>query len=150
MLKLRGRVARTSGQLDARTRTLLVEVDLDNKKGEIVPGSFVSVTLVVRTPRAVEVPVEALVPRGDKTLVAVVAPDHTVHFRPVVLESDDGTVARVQSGLAAGELLALNLGDRVVDGAAVQPILPAPPGPPAPPAQPVPPAQQGGARGSSH
>jgi membrane fusion protein (multidrug efflux system) len=151
-LKLRGRVARTSGQLDLRTRTLLVEIDLDNKKGDIVPGSFVSVTLVVRTPREVEVPVEALVVRGTQTLVAVVSPDHTVHYRRVVLASDDGTRARIQSGLGVGELVALNLGDSVVDGALVQPVQStpqaapaAPPAKPAPPAQPVP---QDGARGS--
>lgn len=154
-LKLRGRVARTSGQLDPRTRTLLVEVDLDNKKGEIVPGSFVSVTLVVRTPREIEVPVEALVPRGNQTLVAVVSPDRTVHYRPVVLTSDDGTRARIQpgrgqgQGLSEGELVALNLGDRVVDGALVQPMPLAPATPPAPPAKAAPPAHQEGARGQN-
>ena len=43
---------------------MLVEVDLDNKEGLIVPGSFVQVTLKIPVPSLVQVPVAALVMRG--------------------------------------------------------------------------------------
>ena len=83
-------VARVSGEFDPRTRMMLTELDMDNSKGEIVPGSFMEVTLKIHTPRYVEVPSEALVLRGDKTLVAVVTPEKTVHFQEVKVGSTMG------------------------------------------------------------
>lgn len=124
-VEIDGRVARRADELDPRTRTMLVEVDVDNRDGRIVPGSFVTVGLSFATPPEVQVPVEALVMRGKQAFVPVVA-DDVVRFRPVVVSDDDGTTVRVADGLRAGELVALNLGDRVADGARVQPIAPPP------------------------
>jgi hypothetical protein len=125
-----GKVTRLAGELDARTRTMLVEVDLDNRDHSIVPGSFVTVSLTLKLPPAVQIPAEALVVRGKQTLVAAVTADNRIQFRPVGYLSNDGTHALLNSGIAVGESVALNLGDRVVDGARVQPANAAvPPGP---------------------
>jgi len=73
------------------------------------------------------VPVEALVLNAQKPSVFVLDGD-TVHTRPVVISDNDGTVVRLASGLRAGELVALNVGDNVADGARVQPVAPPPSG----------------------
>jgi RND family efflux transporter MFP subunit len=113
-------VTRASGQLDTKTRTMLTEIDVENKDAAILPGSFVSVALEYKVPPLVQMPVEALVVKGDKTLVVVVDDGNKVHSRPVAVADDDGTTVRLVSGLKAGERVALNLGSEVDDGAPVQ------------------------------
>jgi membrane fusion protein, multidrug efflux system len=126
-VQIEGHVTRRSDELDARTRMMLVEVDLDNRDGRIVPGSYVTVTLTVATAPEIIVPVEALVLNGTKASVFVLTGE-TVHARPVVVSDNDGTTARLASGLRAGELVALNISDNVADGARVQPVTPPPSG----------------------
>jgi membrane fusion protein, multidrug efflux system len=120
-LKLAASVTRLSGELDSKTRTLLTEIDFDNRHGVIVPGSFVQVALRVRAPAYLEIPSNALVMRGAKPFVAVVTPAGTVTFRPIVPSGDDGQHVRVLSGLKAGERVALHLGESVAEGEKVQP-----------------------------
>lgn len=117
-----GKVTRLSSQLDARTRMMLIEVDLDNREGRIVPGSFVAVVLTIKTPPSVEVPVEALVIRDRKPFVAGVTADRHVQLRPVTLLAHDGARVRITSGLKAGELVALNVGESIPDGSPIQPM----------------------------
>jgi membrane fusion protein, multidrug efflux system len=126
-VQIEGQVARRADELDPRTRMMLVEVDVDNRDGRIVAGSFVTVVLTLATPPEIIVPVEALVMNGQKASVFVLDGD-TVHARPVVVSDNDGSVARLARGLRAGELVALNLGDNVADGARVQPVAPPPSG----------------------
>jgi membrane fusion protein (multidrug efflux system) len=116
-----GKVARLANELDPKTRMMLVEVDIDNKDGDIVAGSFVQVTLSVAAPRRVEVPSSAMLIRDKKPFVAVVQ-DGVVRLRPVTIKDDDGALVRVEHGLTAGERVALNLGDGVADGARVRPV----------------------------
>ncbi len=120
-------VTRLANELDPRTRMMLIEVDIDNKAGRIVPGSFVNAALSIRTPPAVEIPAEALIVRGNKTLVARVhgKDDPRVSFQPVSVRSSDGARIAVASGLQVGDFVALNLGDTVPEGAQIQPIWPA-------------------------
>ena len=128
-VQIEGRVTRKADELDPRTRMMLVEVDLDNHDGKIVPGSFVTVALTFATPPEIIVPVEALVLNGSGTKGAVFVLDgDTVHARPVVISDNDGTVARIARGLRAGELVALNQGDNITDGSRVQPVAPPPSG----------------------
>jgi RND family efflux transporter MFP subunit len=115
------KVARTSGELDAKTRKLLVEFDLDNRRGEIVPGSFVHVELDAPAPVLPELPSEALVVRQNRTLVAVLAADSTVHFHDVTVASNDGRRMRLLKGVANGDRVVLNAGDALADGAKVRP-----------------------------
>jgi RND family efflux transporter MFP subunit len=119
-----GTIARVSGELDPQTRTLLTEVDLDNKKGDFVPGSFVEVSLPIHAPSLPQIPVEGLIAQPGKSLVAVVSQDNTVHFREVHPANNDGQFVTILSGLNEGEIVALNLGTNVNDGAKVRPILP--------------------------
>ncbi len=129
------KVSRTAHALDVRTRTMLTEIDVDNKSGALLPGVFVRVSLSLDTPASLVVPAEAVFLREGKTVVAVVEGGH-VRFAPIEAGDDDGRVVRVLSGLKDGEQVALHVGDEVSDGAAVQSVVPAaapgaPTGPPA-------------------
>jgi membrane fusion protein (multidrug efflux system) len=115
------KVARTSGELDAKTRKLLVEFDVDNRGGRIVAGSFVHVELDVPAPVLPELPSEALIVRGSRSIVAVLATDSTVHFHDVTVASDDGRRMRVLTGIAVGDRAIVNAGDALADGAKVRP-----------------------------
>ena len=119
-LRIPARVTRTSGELDARTRKLLVELDLDNRNGRIVPGSFVHVELDAPAPVLPELPTEALVVRQNRSLVAVLGGDGTVHFREVTVASNDGRRIRLLNGVAAGDRVVLNAGDALAEGARVR------------------------------
>jgi len=121
-LKLAARVTRTSGEIDAKTRTLLVEIDVENPQDRILAGSFVQVELKVQTPSYIEVPSDALIVRGAQTFVAVVTPANTIKFTQVAVAEQTGTTARLFSGLDDGERVARNIGERVPEGANVQPV----------------------------
>ena len=115
-------ISRTSGTLDPRTRTLFIEIDLDNRDAFLVPGSFVHVTLRVPIDSFPQVPVAAIVQRGGNSQVALVGEDSLVRFRPVRIASTDGVVANVAEGVRAGERVGLNVSNEVTDGAKVRPV----------------------------
>ena len=121
-LKVAARVTRTSGEIDPKTRTLLVEIDVDNPRNRILAGSFVQVELKVQTPRYIEVPSDALIVRGSQTLVAVVTSDNTIKFTQVAVAEQTGETARLFSGLDEGEHVARSIGERVPEGGKVQPV----------------------------
>jgi len=119
-----GTVTRLSGELDTRTRMLLTEVDLENKNNDVVAGSFVQVSLKISTPRYLEIPVESLVLKQDKSLVPVLQKDNTVSFKEVRVFDNDGKKIQILSGLSEGDQVALNLGTSVPEGGRVRPIVP--------------------------
>jgi RND family efflux transporter MFP subunit len=121
-LKMEARVTRTSGEIEPKTRTLLVEIDVDNPHNRILAGSFVQAEVKVQTPRYVEVPSDALIVRGGQTFVAVITTDNTVKFTQVAVAEQTGEVARLFSGLDEGERVARSLGERVPEGGKVQPV----------------------------
>jgi membrane fusion protein, multidrug efflux system len=119
--KTRARIARTSEQLDPRTRTLFVELDVDNSEQFLVPGAFAYVTLHVPVTAYPEIPVAGLLTRGTNTFIANVGGDNLVHFHPVKVASTDGLLARLAEGARVGDRVALNLPDEISDGSRVRP-----------------------------
>jgi membrane fusion protein (multidrug efflux system) len=119
---VRARIARTSDVLDPRTRTLFVELDVDNSEGFLLPGAFAYVTLHVPITAYPEVPVAGLLVRGASTFIANVGGDSLVHLRAVKVASTDGTLASLAEGGQVGDRVALNLPDEVGDGSRVRPI----------------------------
>jgi membrane fusion protein, multidrug efflux system len=119
--KLDATVTRTTGQLDPKTRTLLVEIDLNNHEGKILAGSFVQVTLFIRTPPSVEIPVGGLVMRGSKAFVGIVDGDNKATFREVTVFESDGRTVKLSSGISDGDQVMLNVGDTISEGEKVQP-----------------------------
>lgn len=114
------RISRTAGSLDPRTRTLFIEIDLDNKDTFLVPGSFVQVVLKVPVTSYPQIPVNAVLQRGPNTVVAVVGTDETVRFRPIRVASTDGIVSNVADGLKPGEKVGLNVPNDVIEGAKIR------------------------------
>ncbi len=118
----KGTVARLNHELDPKSKTMLAEIDLDNRDQGIIPGSYVSVTLELSAPRWVEIPAEALIFKGVEPFVAVVDGENRVRYRPVKLADQDGQKAQLFAGLSEGELVAINVGDSVADGDRIQPV----------------------------
>jgi RND family efflux transporter MFP subunit len=115
-------VSRLSGELDPKSRTLLVELELDNREGKILAGGFVQVVLALKTPARLRVPAEALLVRGEKSYVGVVGSDSRVSFRPVTVADSDGSMVWLSAGLRQGERVILNPGTGITEGELVQPI----------------------------
>jgi RND family efflux transporter MFP subunit len=118
--KVKARIARTSNELDTRTRTLFVELDVDNAGNFLVPGSFAYVTLHIPVRSYPEVPVAGLIVRGTRTMIADLGSDQTVHLRPVTVANTDGIKASLSEGATIGQRVAINLPDEVGDGGRVQ------------------------------
>ena len=117
--QLTARVSRISHALDARTRTMLCEIDLPHPPPGLYPGAFVGASIVLHGAQRVLVPADALVGKSGQLFVPTVQEGH-VHFQPVRLGLDDGANVEVLEGLRGGEQVALNLATDVPDGAAVR------------------------------
>jgi RND family efflux transporter MFP subunit len=121
--KFSGTVARTANSLDPNSRTMLVEVQVPNKEGVLLPGMYALVDL--SSPRAnppVLLPGDALIVRADGTEVAVVRPDHTIHLQKIQVGRDFGDKLEIISGLEPGDLVIANPSDTVREGVKVDPV----------------------------
>jgi RND family efflux transporter MFP subunit len=114
-------VTRMTGELDAKTRTMLIEVHLDNQDNFIVPGSFAYVTLHAKIQSYPQIPVTALLTRSNESVVAVLEKD-LVRFRTVKVASTDGAIVSLADGLKPGEKIAINVPDEVTNGSRIQAI----------------------------
>jgi RND family efflux transporter MFP subunit len=119
---IQAKVTRVSGELDPRTRTMLVEVMLDNSGDFLLAGSFAYMTLNIPVPRAVQVPVSALITRGSDQFVAVVGTDSRLRHIKVAISSTDGDTVTLSGGVARGTQVAINLPAEATDGALVRPV----------------------------
>jgi multidrug efflux pump subunit AcrA (membrane-fusion protein) len=137
-----GKVTRTSDSLDAQSRTLLTEVDVDNPKGALLPGMYAMVSFVTdRIDPPFMVPDASLVVRSSGTVVAVLqplSPDERqkaraagidpatlkqvsrVHFQTVEPGRDYGLELEISNGLKVGEQVVVDPTDAVQEGALVQ------------------------------
>ena len=115
-----GRVTRTSQALNPQARTLRVEVDVPNSKGEFVPGMYVKVGFELPPRGLVQVPAAAMMFRASGPQVAVVDPTGRISFRNVTIGRDDGSVVELASGVAAGDRVALNVSSQIGDGELVR------------------------------
>jgi RND family efflux transporter MFP subunit len=114
------RISRVSHALDARTRTMLCEIDLQKPPAGLYPGAFVNASISLHgSPRPL-IPTEALIGKGGQ-LYAPLVSGQKVHFAPVRLGVDDGQNVEVLEGLNGGEWVALNLGTEIPEGATVRP-----------------------------
>ncbi|HXB19977.1 MAG TPA: efflux RND transporter periplasmic adaptor subunit [Candidatus Solibacter sp.] len=126
--KFMGKVMRTADSVDQNTRTLLTEVQIDNRNQTLLPGMYVMVGLLnMRVHPPVIVPADSLITRSQGTQVAVVR-DNTVHLQPVVVGRDYGAVTEVLSGVQEGDLVVMTPNDIAREGAKVQVKITNPPG----------------------
>ena len=116
-----GTVVRSSGAIDATTRTLLTEVDVDNSSGLLKPGGYVEVHL--KMPSAVStftLPVNATIFKSAGMQVATVKNGKTVSLIPITIGRDFGTEIEVVAGLKGDESVVLNPPDSLTNGSIVR------------------------------
>jgi RND family efflux transporter MFP subunit len=116
-----GKLVRSSDAVDPASRTLLAEVDVDNRSGELLPGSYTEVHLNVSSDApALIVPVGALILSPDGLRVATVDPSHHAHLVPVTPGRDFGATVEVLAGLKPGDSIVTNPPDSLTDGEEVR------------------------------
>jgi RND family efflux transporter MFP subunit len=118
--KFSGTVTRTANAIDPATRTLLTEVDVPNKGGRLLSGTFGEVHFSLKIDVAkVTVPVNTMLFRQEGPQVAVVGPDNKVHLRPIVIGHDYGTTLEVLGGVDAHDRIIINPSDSLEEGQTV-------------------------------
>lgn len=118
--QFRGTIVRNAESIDMSSRTLLVEVDVKNATGELLPGSYVSVHLKLPSKiQAVTVPANALLFRAEGLQIAVLR-DGRVQLVPVIIGHDYGDHVEIVSGLDRSESVIVNPSDSIVSGEQVQ------------------------------
>ena len=114
-----GEITRTSQAIDPKARTFRAEIDLPNADLALLPGMYVQAAFQLINHGAVQVPASALMFRTDGPHVAVVGADQKVHFVPVTIARDDGSVIELGSGAQDGDKVVLNISNQTADGDAV-------------------------------
>jgi RND family efflux transporter MFP subunit len=139
--KFEGKVVRTAEAIDLATRTLLTEVDVPNKTGELLPGGYAQVHLGVKIAGdRLQVPVNALLFRSEGLRAVVVDGNHKLHLQPLTIGRDYGVTLEVLQGLRSGDWIVLNPADSLEEGQQVNVKEIAKPATAAPPAAGAPPA----------
>ena len=115
-----GTLVRTANAIDPASRTLLVELDVDNRDGQLVPGAYTMVHLKVdRNVQTLVLPVSTLVFQSAGLQVATVvhgSDGDRIKMVNIVLGHDDGKTVQVVSGLDASAQVVANPPDSISDG----------------------------------
>ena len=110
-----------SQAINESSRTMLVELEADNAKAALLPGSYVDVHFEIPDRAGLlRLPVSALVFRRDGLKVATLGADHKVAFKSIGLGRDFGTEVEVISGLAAGAAVIDSPPDSLSEGETVR------------------------------
>ena len=119
--KFTGMVARTADAIDPGTRTLNTEVDVPNKDGKLLPGSFGQVHFAVgnSVPR-ITIPVNAMLFRSEGAQAAVVGKDDKVELRSIVIGRDFGATIEILGGLDPSDRIIINPSDSLESGQQVR------------------------------
>ena len=119
--RFKGELVRTAEAIDAATRTLLTEVDVDNTTGELLPGAYAEVHLELpASAMSLIVPVNALLFRSEGLRVGVVRDGNRAELLPVTLGKDYGTEVEVVSGLSEGDAVIMSPPDSLTSGTVVR------------------------------
>jgi len=119
--RFQGKLVRTSDAIDIASRTLLVEVDVDNPHGEILPGAYTEVHLKIPSGApALILPVSSLIFRSDGLQVGTVQNGNRAALTRITLGRDMGSEIEVVSGLTADDLVIANPPDSLISGETVR------------------------------
>jgi len=114
--KFEAKIVRTARAIDPASRSLQVEVNIDNRDGRLMPGAYVDVAVPAGHNAAMVVPVNTLLLRGEGARVAVVDEKGVVTLHKVELGKDFGQKIEVLSGVTVADRLVLNPPDSLSDG----------------------------------
>jgi RND family efflux transporter MFP subunit len=111
-----GTIARNSSAIDQTSRTLNVEVDVDNAAGKLLPGAYVFVHFKVPPhAAAVSIPSNTLLFRSEGLRVALVRNDR-IHLQPITIGHDNGRSVEVTTGLDPADLVVTDPFDSIAEG----------------------------------
>ena len=114
------KVIRTAGVIASDSRTLLVELEVDNPKEEIIAGGYAQVRFTeAKIEVALTLPSNTVLIRAEGPQVGVVQPDGKVELRSVKLGRDFGQTIEVLAGVGPQERVIVNPSDSLVGGATV-------------------------------
>jgi RND family efflux transporter MFP subunit len=112
-----GTLVRTADAIDPANRTLLVEIDLDNRKGELMPGSLAQVHFKAQAVgQTFIVPAAALIFRRDGLRIGTVVNGNIAHLAPITIGEDNGATVEVITGLNASDLVIQDPPDSLIEG----------------------------------
>ena len=112
-----GTLVRTADAIDPTNRTLLVEIDVDNRKGELMPGALAQVHFKAASlGQTFIVPASALIFRREGIRVATVVNGDVAHIIPIIIGQDDGATVEVVSGLNANDRVIQDPPDSLIEG----------------------------------
>jgi RND family efflux transporter MFP subunit len=115
------KVVRTSGVMSTDSRTLLVELQVDNSRGEILAGTYVQVSLTeAKLDPTLTLPANTLLFRSEGPQVGVVGADGKVELRNVTLGRDFGPTIEITGGVGLTDRVILNPSDSLVSGTMVR------------------------------
>jgi RND family efflux transporter MFP subunit len=115
-----GTIARTTGSLDATTRTLTVELHFPNKDNALYAGMYGQTRLPVTNEQPVLViKSSSLLFNAAGTQVATVKDGNKIHLQKVDIARDLGTELEIASGLAPDDKVVTNPGEKLAEGVAV-------------------------------
>src|SRR6267154_2079401 len=118
---LPAKVATTSESITPNSRTLLVELHLDNPNNEIQPGSYAQVRLMQGSlGQIVTLPNNTLLFRTQGLQVGVVKPDNTVELRDIKVGRDFGTTIQIVQGVTPSDKVIVNPSDSLTTGKTVR------------------------------
>jgi RND family efflux transporter MFP subunit len=116
-----GKLVRTADAIDLASRTLLVEVDVDNSSGEVLPGAYTEVHLKIPSGApALILPVSALIFRSDGLQVGTVQDGNRAALARIILGRDMGSEVEVISGLTPSDSVIANPPDSLITGETVR------------------------------
>ncbi len=115
------KVIRTAGVISSDSRTLLVELEMDNSKGGIIAGSYAQVRFVgAKMNAALTVPSNTILFGKEGPQVAMVGPDGLVELHGVKLGRDFGQTIEVLTGVSAANRIIVNPNESLASGTAVR------------------------------
>jgi RND family efflux transporter MFP subunit len=120
-----GKLVRTADAIDRTTRTLPVEIDVDNPTGVLLSGAYAEVHLKLPGPASsLIVPVNVLLFRSEGLRAAVVRDGQHAELVPLTIGRDYGSEVEVLSGLKPDDNVIINPPDSLVSGQAVRVVQP--------------------------
>jgi RND family efflux transporter MFP subunit len=115
-----GRLVRNANAIDLSSRTLLVEVDVDNPAGRLLPGAYASVHLSLPSAvKSVTAPANTLLFRKEGLLTAVVR-NGRAHLVPITIGRDYGEKVEILSGLQPNDEVIVDPSDSLISGTVVR------------------------------
>ncbi|MDE2342947.1 MAG: efflux RND transporter periplasmic adaptor subunit [Betaproteobacteria bacterium] len=116
------KLVNTANAIDPASHTLLVQLEVDNASGALLPGGYAEVHFKLKThPGSLRVSANTLLFRPEGMQVAVVGKDNKVILQTVTMGRDFGKEVEVLAGLTADQSIVLNPSDSLVTGQAVKP-----------------------------